>query len=154
MSLTEYCLWVKSGYHCHHFFLMKCLLQTRCHMGWGVSSHPASTKHDSAWTKLNGDSPWGGSSQQIALMHFKLTMWFSAVLCDASEPLRIFIRCQPSGDKLTLVSLFLPLGSSKFNPPGIFSENSNLYWHAGKGKRQGAGIWQFLELNRASALQC
>lgn len=84
---------------------------------------------------LNGDAPWGGSSQRTALMHFGLTAGFAAILRDASEPLQIFVRCQPGGDKLTLVSLFVPLGSSTFNPRGLFPESSNLRWHEGKGKR-------------------
>lgn len=74
MSLAGYCLWVKRGYDSHDFFLIKCLLQTRCHMGWYVSFHPARAKSDCALTKPTGDSPWGGSGQQIALLRFRLTM--------------------------------------------------------------------------------
>lgn len=111
-------------------------------MGWWLTSHPARARHDSAWTTLNGVAPRGGSSQRTALMHFGLTMWFPAILCDVPEPLQIFVRCQPSGDKLTLVSLCVPVGSSKFNPPGMFSENSDLHWHQWKGKREGMGIPQ------------
>lgn len=67
MSLTEYCLWVKRGYYCHYFFLIKCLPQSRCHMGWYVSAHPARPERDSARTKLHGGSPEEGApaSEQL-----------------------------------------------------------------------------------------
>lgn len=63
----------EEGLYYHYFFLVKCLLQTRGHMGWRAPPHPARAQHDCAWTMLNGDAPWGGSSQRTALMHFGLT---------------------------------------------------------------------------------
>lgn len=134
MSLTGSCLRVKKGYSCHYLFLVKCLLQTRYHMGWWVPPHPARAKREPAQMTLDGDAPGGGSSQR-RLWCISGWLWFSAVLCDASETFQMFVRCQPSGDKLTLVSLFVPLGSSRFNPSGIFPENSDQHWLEGKGKR-------------------
>lgn len=64
MSLMGSCLRVKKGYSCHYLFLVKCLLQTRHHMGWWVPPHPARAKRDPAQMTLDGDAPGGGSSQR------------------------------------------------------------------------------------------
>lgn len=62
--LTGSCLWVKKGYYCHYFFLVKCLLQTRCHMGWRalpILPGPSTT----AWMMLHGDAPGWPASERL-----------------------------------------------------------------------------------------
>ena len=55
MSLTGSCLWVRKGHYCHYFFLVKCLLQTRCHMGGRappLPAGPSTTVRGRCWMEM------------------------------------------------------------------------------------------------------
>lgn len=137
------------GYSCHYLFLIKCLLQTRYHMGWWVPPHPARAKRDPAQMTLDGDAPGGASSQRRL---WCLSGWQCDFQLFSVMPQRHF-KCLSDANQWGQADfgLFIcSFGKLKIQPLWNISWEfrSTLAW--GEGQEIGTGIPWSLELNGTS----